>query len=658
MTDLFMEEHMPEIGQGGMSVVYRARDFHPDRCVAIEVLPPESVSDLGQKRHFVQEAKSASALKCFLYVFFILLFCPLMDAAEVPCVWKDVEKIIVIGDIHGDYDNFLSLLKGLHLVGNDLHWTGEKTHFVQIGDILDRGPGAKYAMDLLMRLEKEAPDSGGMVHVIIGNHEELNVTGRVFDYPDYVTVEQFVSFLPESFRKSKERKYLADFADKNGARAASSGPDPVSDMGLRAYWQNLIRKDKEAQRAYVTSFNRNYGRWLAQKNSVIKINDIIFSHAGISEKYATWRLRDINEAVRSELRLFMQYLEDPSRLSGHLKFKILYDNQGPLWYRGLATRDEKETEKEIIRILDALNARVMVTGHNFFQNGKRMPLHGIQDIRYYGGRVYNTDTGINRVYHGLVAALTIEGGKFDLFAVGPEQRRAAEAPSPKEKIAAALRGDMEKYLKAAAVVEIDKSSVPGRTAPWRIALEEAGVSRQAIFKYIDHRRPDPLPDSFKYELAAYALARYLDLEFVPPIVERKIDDIAGSLQLFVENTISEEERKDRNIQPVDAKSFAQDMDDLRVFQSLAAYSCENVQDVLVDQNTWKIYAVDFSQAFAPKSGTLTECRISQCSQKLYRKLLTWDREKIKNLLAPYLNEEEILALNARRDSIIETIERQ
>jgi hypothetical protein len=651
-----MEERMPDIGQGGMGMVYRAQDIHLDRSVAIKVLSPESVSHPKRKRRFVQEAKSASALKRFLSVLFILLFCPLMDAAGAPCVWKDVEKIIVIGDIHGDYDNFLSLLKGLHLVSDDLHWTGEKTHFVQIGDILDRGPGAKDVLDLLMRLEKEAPDSDGMVHVIIGNHEELNITGRAFDYPDYVTVEQFVSFIPESFRKSKEKKYLDDISDKNRARAASSRPDPVPDTGLRAYWQNLIRKDKSAQRAYVRNFNRNYGRWLAQKNAVIKINDIIFSHAGISEKYATWKLQDINETVRSELRHFMQYLEDPYRRPPQLR--ILYDSQSPLWYRGLATRNEKETEKEIIRILDALNARVMVTGHNFFQNGKRMPIHGIKDISYYDGRVYNTDTGINRIYHGLVAALTIEDGKFDLFAAGSEQQRVAEAPSPQEKIAAALREETERYLKTAAIVEIDKFSVPGRTAPWRITLEEADVSRPAIFKYIDRRRPDLLADSFKYELAAYALARYLGLEFVPPVVERKIDDIAGSLQLFVENTISEEERKERNIQPVDAKSFAQDMDDLRVFQNLAAYSCENVQDVLVDQNTWKIYAVDFSQAFAPNSETLAECRISQCSQRLYRKLLTWDREKIKSLLAPYLNEEEIRALNARRDSIIATIERQ
>ncbi len=96
---------------------------------------------------------------------FLPLF--LLVLAAAPAVaqdtFKGVQRIVAIGDVHGDYDQFVSLLRTAGLIDGENKWTGGKTHLVQVGDVVDRGPASRKVMDLLMELEKQAKEAGGRV---------------------------------------------------------------------------------------------------------------------------------------------------------------------------------------------------------------------------------------------------------------------------------------------------------------------------------------------------------------------------------------------------------------------------------------------------------------------------------------------------------------
>ena len=98
-----------------------------------------------------------------------------------------VKRIIVVGDIHGDFNVLVRCLKKAKVIDNNLNWIGKKTHVVQLGDILDAGGrGEEFQTqpleelkiyEYLNNLNREAQLTGGFVHYLIGNHELMNLAG-------------------------------------------------------------------------------------------------------------------------------------------------------------------------------------------------------------------------------------------------------------------------------------------------------------------------------------------------------------------------------------------------------------------------------------------------------------------------------------------------
>ncbi len=226
-------------------------------------------------------------------------------------VWSGVERIVAVGDVHGDYEALAEVMRSAGLIDSKDNWAGGKAHLVQLGDVPDRGPDSRKAMDLLMKLEKQALRAGGRVHVLIGNHEAMNVYGDL----RYVSDSEYAAFARD---ESAEARRLS----------AKAGRRPGYVEHRRQY-----------------SETGKYGRWIRGRNTIVKINDTVFVHGGISEKYAGMSIRAMNERVREELN-------DLSKLPGG----IVTDSEGPLWYRGLARGEEAELRPVVDRVLKSFSA--------------------------------------------------------------------------------------------------------------------------------------------------------------------------------------------------------------------------------------------------------------------------------------------------------------
>lgn len=91
-----------------------------------------------------------------------------------------MRAVFAVGDIHGHLETLTGLLQDAGLIGADRSWTGADTMLWFLGDLTDRGPDGIGVVEVVMRLQREAPESGGEVNVLLGNHDVLLVAASRF----------------------------------------------------------------------------------------------------------------------------------------------------------------------------------------------------------------------------------------------------------------------------------------------------------------------------------------------------------------------------------------------------------------------------------------------------------------------------------------------
>ena len=275
--------------------------------------------------------------------------------------FQGVERIVAVGDVHGDYDQFVKTLRAAKVIDAKNNWAAGKTHLVQNGDVLDRWPDSKQVMDLLMKLEVQSAKAGGAVHALIGNHEAMVVLG--------------------------DWRYVH--------------PGEAEAHGSRDAYKKAMGADGK------------YGKWIRGLNTVIKVNDIVFVHAGITPRTAQMSIREINDKMREHLRR--------GGMDG-----IAMTSGSPVWDRTLALAPEDRVADALTEVLKRYGAKHMVIAHTVAREGVHTRA---------GGRLIRIDVGMSRYYGGPAACLVVEKGV--LYEVRhPDKKRKLPVDAPAEEPAA------------------------------------------------------------------------------------------------------------------------------------------------------------------------------------------------------------------------------
>ena len=330
----------------------------------------------------------------------LLALVPLAASATQP------KRIVAVGDLHGDYQAWLTIARAAGLIDPGGHWAAGRTTLVQLGDIVDREPDSLEIIRSLQQLQKEAPRAGGRVVVVLGNHEAMNLLG---DYR-YTTPGEIAAFATPNSAALRDRVYEQNRAAIEKAEQASNpplNPQQARDTWLAQHPLGWV------EHKLAWSPSGELGRWATHNPAVVKIDGTLFVHGGLSHEYSNISLDEINRRVATAMAS-----GDGSPAT------ILYDPLGPLWYRGLVTRDADAEEvrakavpaapaltvqQELDAVLSSYGAQRLVVGHT-------PDLKGIEIIG--DGRLARVDTGISRAYGGPLTWLEIVGGRMIPHVVG------------------------------------------------------------------------------------------------------------------------------------------------------------------------------------------------------------------------------------------------
>lgn len=569
------------------------------------------------------------------------------------------DRIVAISDIHGAFSAMVETLRQADVIDDQKAWSGGKTNLVIVGDILDRGPKSRAAMDLLMRLEEEARSAGGAVHVLIGNHESMNMIGDL----RYVSKAEYAAFANDETAEERER-WFAAYSERY---AAGSTPE-----ALRKRFDEQFPAGFFALRRAFRPDGK-YGRWLLAKPVIVVVNGTAFVHGGLSPLVEKLGLDGVNRDLKNELAYYVDALqvltragvllptdshydteailnaylpaldETPAVLDAiavvrRLGQSELFDSDGPLWYRGSVSCGELIEEHRLLATLAALGADRVVVGHT--------PTPNRRVLQRFDGRLIEIDTGmLNFYYEGSGNALILDGDTVSVVnQAGTDPYSPIEHPRAVGARPDNMSSEALQHLLENGEILSQQEDPAGRSI---VKVNDGHNTVSAIFEKRSARGVYP-------GVAAYRLDRLLELDMVPVTVLREVGGANGSLQ-YLANKIYDESQRSASGQGGGAACPLMDQwGAMYVFDVLIYNEGRSMQRIVYDARTWRLMLIEHELAFASRKGRPKHLKDApiEISDGWRHALAGLTDEVLAENFSDVLDKRRLKALGARRNELL------
>jgi hypothetical protein len=228
-------------------------------------------------------------------------------------------------------------------------------------------------------------------------------------------------------------------------------------------------------------------------------------------------------------------------------------------------------------------------------------------------------------------------------------------------LAFALSTEQQEHFLRTAKITASKEAGKGITDSKRITLSDGETKHDAHLQRVDVFRTEArysrktelqFRDCWKYNVAAYRLAKLLGIDTVPATVERRDFGGSASVTWWVDDVMMDEAKRERDhIAPPDTKQWARQMERVRVFDQLIYNIDRNTGNIVITKD-WKLWMIDHSRSFRRYETLPRPERIYTCERTMFERMQALNEEILNRELKPYLSGTEIRALLARRDEIV------